>query len=354
MRKMKFEINMQRVKTLNVNLKRMRLLPLAAMFILPLSGFSQNNGTKNTEASNADRVELSYKQRHSKTNRNNNLYADGIKIKRDLSILKEIQEERVLSADEIPAEELYGGIWNNRYVKAYGSVENAPDTFTVNLNNYTMPTMGHVTSNFGARGRRMHYGIDLKLQTGDTVYAAFDGKIRVRQYERRGYGYYLVLRHPNGLETVYGHLSKFLVNEEDVVKSGQAIGLGGNTGRSFGSHLHFEFRFLGQPINPRDIVDFDNKVCHKDSYTVTPRTFNYAGLSSKSAIRKGGNYASVSTRSSSATTNKYAAAKYHKVQSGDTLSRIAKKYGMSITQLCKLNSINTRTVLRAGKSLRVS
>ncbi len=349
-------MEMQRGKAFKNNLKKMKMLPLAAMFILPLSGFAQKNATKK-EASNTDRVELTYKQRHSRVNPNNNLYADGIKIKRDLSILKEVQEERVLSADEIPAEDLYGGIWNNRHVKAYGSVENVPDTFSVDLKNYTMPTMGNVTSNFGSRGRRMHYGIDLKLQTGDTVYAAFDGKIRVRQYERRGYGYYLVVRHPNGLETVYGHLSKFLVNEEDVVKSGQAIGLGGNTGRSFGSHLHFEFRFLGQPINPRELVDFDNKVCHKDSYTVSPQSFNYAGLSAKSAVRRGGSsvLASKSTRSgASITTNKYASSSYHKVQSGDTLSKIARKYGMSIKQLCKLNSITTRTVLRTGKSLRVS
>lgn len=344
---------MERGKTFKINLKRIKILPLAALFILPLTGFAQNK--ENTKTSNVDRVELNYKQRHSKVSRNSNLYADGIKIKRDLSILKEIQEERVLSADEIPAEELYGGIWTNRYVKAYTSVENVPDTFAVDLKNFTIPTMGHVTSNFGKRGRRMHYGIDLKLQTGDTVYAAFDGKIRVRQYERRGYGYYLVIRHPNGLETVYGHLSKFLVSEEEVVKSGQAIGLGGNTGRSFGSHLHLEFRFLGQPINPRDIVDFDNKVCHKDMYTVTPFSFNYAGLSSKSAVRTG-SYAktSSSTRSKSTVTNKYATAKYYKIQKGDTLSKIAKRHGLSINQLCKLNSINTRTLLRAGKSLRVS
>ena len=346
-------------KAFKVNLKQLRVLPLAAMFLLPLSSYSQTNNDKATtsEPSGAERVELNYKQRHSRVNPNNNLYADGIKIKRDLSILKEVQEERVLAAGEIPAEELYGGIWNNRYVKAYGDVENVPDTFEVDLRNFTIPCPGHVTSNFGARKRRMHYGIDLKLQTGDTIYAAFDGKVRVRQYERRGYGYYIVLRHPNGLETVYGHMSKFLVNEEDVVKSGQPIGLGGNTGRSFGSHLHLEFRYLGKPINPRDLVDFDNKVCHKDTYTVTPFTFNYAGLSSKSAVRSG-KYAasSSSTRSSSAVTNKYASGKtaYHKIQKGDTLSKIAKKHGVSVSQLCKLNSITTKTVLRAGKALRVS
>ncbi|WP_029905267.1 M23 family metallopeptidase [Prevotella sp. 10(H)] len=328
--------------------KKLRLLPLAAMFLLPMSSFAQN--TDNNAESNTDRVELKYKQRHSRMSAND-LYADGIKIKRDLSILKEVQEERILSADEIPAEELYGGIWNNRYVNAYRSIENIPDTFTVNLSNFTMPTMGHITSNYGPRRRRMHYGIDLKVQTGDTIYAAFDGKVRVKQYERRGYGYYLALRHPNGLETVYGHLSKFLVNEDDVVKSGDPIALGGNTGRSTGSHLHLEFRFLGNPINPTFIVDFENKVCHKDTYTVTPKSFN---RSSKGVNVK--LLASSATRSNSNVKNKYASGSvsYHRVKSGDTLGAIARKYGTSINKICSLNSITTRTILRPGKSLRVS
>lgn len=332
-------------------LKKLSFLPLATMFLIPLSSFAQNDGDT---SSNPDRVELKYKQRHSRINAEN-LYADGIKIKRDLSLLKEIQEERVLSADEIPAEELYSGIWNNRYVNSYRSIENIPDTFNVNLAHFTMPTMGHVTSNYGLRGRgkrkRMHYGIDLKVQTGDTIYAAFDGKVRVKQYERRGYGYYLVLRHPNGLETVYGHLSRFLVGEDQVVKTGDPIALGGNTGRSTGSHLHLEFRFLGNPINPTYIVDFDNKACHKDTYLVTNDSYNKSS--------KGVNVnllAASDTRSSATAKNKYASddVNYHRVKSGDTLGAIARKYGTSVTRLCNLNSITTKTILRPGKSLRVS
>ncbi len=328
--------------------KRIRLLPLVAVFFLPMTGFAQK---KITEAS-PDRVELKYKQRHSRQTPNSNLYADGIKIKRDLSILKEIQEERILGENEIPAEDLYGGIWNNRYVNAYRSIENIPDTFKVSLANFTMPTMGYVTSNFGPRRRRMHYGIDLKVQVGDTIYAAFDGKVRVKQYERRGYGYYLALRHPNGLETVYGHLSRFLVEEDQVVKSGDPIALGGNTGRSTGSHLHFEIRFLGNPINPIYIVDFDNKVCHKDTYTVTPNSYR---KSSKGVDIR--NLASSSTtRSSSDVKNKYAtgSVKYHRIKKGDTLGKIARMHGTTIGKICKLNNITSRATLRAGKSLRVS
>ncbi|MBD8389564.1 peptidoglycan DD-metalloendopeptidase family protein [Dysgonomonas sp. BGC7] len=329
------------------SLKKLRLLPLAAMFLIPMSGFTQNNKGNTTES---DRAELKYKQRHSRLNANN-LYADGIKIKRDLSILKEIQEERILSEDEIPAEDLYGGIWNNRYVNAYRSIENIPDTFKVNLANFTIPTTGYITSNFGPRRRRMHYGIDLKVQTGDTIYAAFDGKVRVKQYERRGYGYYLTLRHPNGLETVYGHLSRFLVEEDDVVKSGDPIALGGNTGRSTGSHLHFEIRFLGNPINPTYIVDFDNKVCHKDTYMVTANSYN---RSSKGVNVN--NLASTPTRSKVSTTNKYASGKvnYYRIKKGDTLGAIARKYGTSVSKLCSLNSMTAKTVLRPGKAIRTS
>lgn len=333
-------------------IKQLKILPLAAMFLIPMSGFAQKNNSK----TNNDRIGVNYKQRHSKQSQGN-LYADGIKIKRDLSIIKEIQEERILGEDEIPAEELYGGIWNNRYVNAYRSIENIPDTFKVNLANFTMPTMGHVTSNYGMRRlrrtTRMHYGIDLKVQVGDTIYAAFDGKVRLKQYERRGYGYYVALRHTNGLETVYGHLSKFLVEEDQVVKSGDPIALGGNTGRSTGSHLHFEIRFLGNPINPTFIVDFDNKVCHRDSYLVTASSYN---KSSKGVDIRNVSSSATATRSKANVQNKYASGKvaYHRIGKGDTLGAIARKHKTTVSKLCKLNNITAKTVLRAGKSLRVS
>ena len=327
--------------------KTLKILSLVIMFTLPLSSYSQEQGTNDTKQT-PERIELNYKQRYSRTIiENDNLYADGIKIKRDLTILKEIQEQRILSEDEIPAEELYGSIWVNNRVNAYTSViKDAPDTFNVDLSNFTMPTLGHITSKFGKRGRRMHYGIDLKVQTGDTIYAAFEGKIRMRQYERRGYGYYVVVRHPNGLETVYGHLSKFLVEENTVVKSGDPIALGGNTGRSTGSHLHLEFRYLGKPINPVEIVDFDNKVCHKDTYLVTPQTFNVRGS-------KYANYANVKSATGN---NKYSAGDvaYHRIKSGETLSTIARKYGTTIKELCRINNITSTTTLRAGKSIRIS
>ena len=252
-----------------------------------------------------------------------------------------------MDADEIPSDDLYGSIWNNRYVNIYGSLDDIPSTYTVDLSNFTMPTMGYTTSNYGHRGRRMHHGIDLKVQIGDTIYAAFDGKIRVCEYERRGYGNYVVIRHPNGLETVYGHLSKFLVSDNDVVKSGDPIALGGNTGRSTGSHLHFELRFLGRSIDPIDVIDFENKTCHKDKYLVVTNSLGRPGRNFKAAN---------TSRSSANSTNKYATGtvSYYRIKKGDTLGKIARQHGLSISKLCSLNNMSKTETLRLGKTLRVS
>jgi len=322
---------------------------LAIALVFPLSAFATGKGdnTNNKDGDKEDsRIEVNYKQRHSRNVGNQNLYADGIKIKRDLSLIDKAREERIMDMDEIPADEVYGGIWGSNRVNLYSGIQAFPDTFKVDLTNFTMPTMGHVTSNFGKRRRRFHYGIDLKVQTGDTIYAAFDGKVRICDYERRGYGNYVVLRHTNGLETVYGHLSGFLVKEDDIVKSGDPIALGGNTGRSTGSHLHWEFRFLGKPINPNHIVDFGNKVCHRDSYTITGNTFNYISPSVNSR----------SYAKTPAANNKYLSGKvgYHRVQQGDTLSKIARTHGTTIKKLCKINNISETATLRLGQSIRTS
>ncbi len=161
-----------------------------------------------------------------------------------------------------------------------------------------------------------------------------------------------MIRHVNGLETVYGHLSKFLVEENDFVLSGQPIGLAGNTGRSFGSHLHFETRFLGKPINPNFIIDFENKVVHRDEYLVTNSSYRRTTSSSRAVLsNNSSNY-----KEPSAPTNKYVSGEvtYHRVKQGDTLGAISKRYGTSVNKLCTLNNITPRTVLRVGKSIRIS
>ena len=151
-----------------------------------------------------------------------------------------------------------------------------PQTANIDVTGYVHPIKGRVTSNYGYRPRfrRMHKGIDLGLSVGDTIVAAFDGKIRIAKFERRGYGYYLVIRHDNGLETVYGHLSRFLVKPDQYVRAGEPIALGGNTGRSTGPHLHFETRFMGLAINPAAIIDFENYVPHKDVFAFNKATYD--------------------------------------------------------------------------------
>lgn len=325
------------------------VIAVASMFVT-LNSFSQKSKVDT-------RPEVEYKQLHSSSfnDKNNKLFADGIRLKMDMSALDEAEASRNFDTSEIPADELYGGIWSNSFVNIYGALNNMPTSYKVDLSNFTMPHEGYMTSNFGTRRRRYHYGIDIKVQVGDTIYAAFDGKVRVTQYERRGYGKYVVMRHPNGLETVYGHLSKFLVKENEYVMSGQPIALGGNTGRSTGPHLHFETRFLGKPINPNNIIDFDNKVCHRDEYIVNSGSFGKTRSSSSNVASRAGsnsNYKSPKSTSS----NKYVDGdvKYHRIRKGDTLGGIAKRYGVSVKHLCKVNKISTKTTLRVGKSLRVS
>ena len=247
-----------------------------------------------------------------------------------LALQKQIRAEQ----SEYPALSLYPN-WNNQYVHAYGNAI-IPDTYTIDLTGFHMPTPStKITSPFGPRWRRMHNGLDLKVNIGDTIVAAFDGKVRIVKYERRGYGKYVVIRHDNGLETVYGHLSKQLVEENQLVKAGEVIGLGGNTGRSTGSHLRFETRFLGIAINPIYMFDFPKQDIVADTYTFR-RT--------QGSKRAGSHDTQVADST----------IRYHKVKSGDTLSRIAKLRGVSVSTLCKLNRIKPTTTLRIGQVLRCS
>lgn len=247
-----------------------------------------------------------------------------------LALQKQIRAEQ----SEYPALSLYPN-WNNQYVHAYGNAI-IPETYTIDLTGFHMPTPStKITSPFGLRWRRMHNGLDLKVNIGDTIVAAFDGKVRIVKYERRGYGKYVVIRHDNGLETVYGHLSKQLVEENQLVKAGEVIGLGGNTGRSTGSHLHFETRFLGIAINPIYMFDFPKQDIVADTYT----------FRKTKGVKRAGSH---DTQAADGTI------RYHKVKSGDTLSRIAKLRGVSVSTLCKLNRIKPTTTLRIGQVLRCS
>ena len=237
---------------------------------------------------------------------------------------------RLIQADayEYPADDLYPE-WSNEYAHKYTNVV-IPDSLLIDLTGFCMPTEStKVNDIFGyrPRRRRMHYGLDIKVERGDTIRAAFEGKVRYVSYQRRGYGHYVVIRHPNGLETLYAHLTTKLVGENEVVKAGDPIGLGGNTGRSTGPHLHFETRLLGKALNPAWFFDFPNQDVTGDYYLyVKPKKKVYDPSDPDT---------------------------YYKVRSGDTLSRIAARKGVSIKQLCKLNGITTQSTLRVGQVLRL-
>lgn len=215
-----------------------------------------------------------------------------------------------------------------------------------------MPTTHtKITSKCGPRWRRMHNGLDIKVYIGDTIRAAFDGKVRMVKYERRGYGKYVVIRHDNGLETIYGHLSKQLVKEDEYVKAGDVIGLGGNTGRSTGSHLHFETRFLGEVINPEFMFDFPKQDIVADSYLFIRNANRYPYQRTRALANLKSGKKIENTESSPSESG---AIRYHKIRKGDTLGRISRIYHVSIDRLCKMNGIKRTTTLRIGQVLRCS
>jgi len=223
-------------------------------------------------------------------------------------------------------EGVYNRMWSTCVVNPYNiNLYKMPDTIKIDMSGYSHPFLGKITSPFGMRRYRYHYGNDVKLLVGDSVRAAFDGVIRIAKWGK-GYGYYVLIRHDNGLETIYGHLSQLLVTPDTQVKSGDVIALGGNTGRSTGSHLHYELRYVGNAIDPNEIIDFETGVVKDNTLLICAKTFKYKGVNMS----------------------------YYTVKKGDTLSGIAKKRGTTVSRICKLNNITPKTVLKIGRKLRVS
>lgn len=254
--------------------------------------------------------------------------------------------------EEEPELDIFTEGWDSQAVNCFVGMD-IPDEMTINVTGFHMPTAPtYVTSPYGYRRRfrRMHKGIDLKVQIGDTIYAAFDGRVRIvrNQGRRTGYGLYVVIRHNNQLETVYGHLSKFLVQPNDYVKAGDPIALGGNTGRSTGPHLHFETRYMGYAINPAAIFDFANHTTHTDTYLFTKNTYMDARDYTPGAAA----YASAAPSSASSTATK-GRSEYYTIRRGDTLSRIAARHGTSVSTLCRLNGFSTSSKLSIGRKIRL-
>ncbi|MDE6545189.1 MAG: M23 family metallopeptidase [Paramuribaculum sp.] len=210
-----------------------------------------------------------YKLPEAHDNQHKELLAAQRPIAADIKLINTVKFIEDLRSEDILDNEVFSEYWESQLVNPYTGAT-IPDTKELDVSSYVSPLENiRVTSNFGYRPRfrRVHKGIDLGLHVGDTVRAAFDGKVRICRYERRGYGYYVVIRHDNGMETVYGHLSKFIAKPNDRVKAGDPIALGGNTGRSTGPHLHFETRYMGIAINPASIIDFENKTPFNGTFT---------------------------------------------------------------------------------------
>ncbi len=231
----------------------------------------------------------------------------------------------------IPASEIYPE-WSNSKVNPYNIKidNNSSDSVSIDMSGFCfpLPKFYRVNSEFGMRRRRHHNGIDLKVYVGDSVVCVLDGMVRIAKSAKRGYGKHVVVRHNNGLETIYAHLNAINVTENQIVKAGELLGEGGNTGRSTGPHLHFEIRYLGQPMNPRDVVDFKELACHSDTLLLTKSNFSYVKEVEKGKVD------------------------VYVVRKGDTLSGIAQKTGVSVSRLCALNNISKTKILQIGQRIK--
>ena len=305
------------------NIKKIAIIALASLAVLPAAG--------------------------------QDLLANQAPIDRKIKAVDSLMMQQLLMNEvwESPAADLYED-WDNLYAHKQTSL---PDSFRINLRRFCMPTTNRVvTSNFGARWRRQHKGLDIKVYIGDTIRAAFDGKVRVVRFERRGYGNYVVIRHPNGLETIYAHMSKHLVSENEEVRAGDPIGLGGNTGGSTGSHLHFETRLCGVALNPALMFDFKNQDVVGDEWTFNRSTYNSESAEATRLRGTGGVYRGGDGLYETASKSSYQAnsgdVRYHKVKKGETLSAIARKHHTTVNALCNLNRIKKTVTLRPGQILK--
>lgn len=231
----------------------------------------------------------------------------------------------------LPAQEVYNH-WDTRSIHPYTFNPNDfSDTICLTLVSegdcgFVHPVAGPVTSKFGYRRYRWHFGTDIDLQTGDNVYNAFDGVVRIAQYSS-SYGYVIVVRHYNGLETLYSHLSKMKVQVGQEVEAGHVLGLGGRTGRASGSHLHFEVRYKGWSIDPQLLIDFETGNLQYISAEITPVWFDHL------THKHHGNY--------------------YTIVKGDTLSTIARRHGMPLSQLLALNDMQASSLIMPGQKIKV-
>lgn len=244
--------------------------------------------------------------------------------------------------------------WDETTTNPYGIEQaNLPSQWSIwlvdSLDQYHCPFQGSVyyRGKFGVRRGRRHQGVDLPLKTGDPIYAAFTGKVRMSKY-LGAFGNLVVIRHENGLETFYAHLSKRSVEVGDWVNAGDVIGLGGSTGRSTGPHLHFETRYNGFAFDPQWLIDFEKGLLRHRLFVLKKKYFNIYSNYEQDFEDEMKNH-----EEDLAEDAERAAMKYYTIRSGDTLSKIARNNGTTISELCRLNGISQNATLRIGKRIRV-
>lgn len=264
----------------------------------------------------------------------------------------EVSEEYKIDTTWVKLTEYYS-LWDAYSLNPYrADISKFDDTLNVMLydtsksQTWSFPLKNSkLTSDFGRRGYRWHYGVDLDLETGDSVLSVWDGIVRLTNWDGGGYGNYVLVRHYNGLETLYGHLSDIRAQVGQIVQAGDLVGKGGSTGRSSGPHLHFEIRFQGVPMNPADIYDFSGGVLHSPHFVLSPERFQYLARATTKygAIETGERDSGPLVRRTF----------YHKVRSGETLMKISIRYGVSVSTLMRLNGLKRASALKAGKRIRI-
>ena len=238
-----------------------------------------------------------------------------------------LQDEPVLMSQDEDSTGLFTTQWVNSTIFAYrihmDSIHDTLLMLTSAGRDFNLPYYGKLFRGF----TYSHKGLDIKLNRGDSVKSAFDGVVRYAKYNRGGFGNLVIIRHFNGLETYYGHLSKIYVRVNEVVKSGAFIALGGSTGRSRGPHLHFEVRYKDIPLDPLRMIDYENQRLISNSFPVTKRVFYPNDYTPNAMIVK--------------------------IKNGDTIGRLAQRYHTSVKEICAMNKIRQTTRLRVGRSIRV-
>ena len=250
-------------------------------------------------------------------------------------------------------ETVFTSDWDTTKIQVYKTeLKDLPISMVIDLvdslKSYHYPHKGRVTSKYGPRRRRIHQGTDIDLETGEPIYATFDGRVRITTYVRYGYGNLVVIRHDNGLETYYAHLSEINVKPNQWVTAGQVIGKGGNTGRSTGSHLHYEIRYKGQTFDPERLIDFTTGTLRRETFLLKKTYF-----SPYSRFTQDFDEEIQSEEEDKKIAAEAAAKKYHIVKRGDTLGRIAINNRTTVTKLCQLNGIKKTTVLQIGQRIRI-